>query len=386
MSGNIALCWDPTPVELRSYGGLRLWRLVERIANGSDHTALCEFHNYRPVFRLRDRADPMLFVEFLSGLQETLWVRRITCNDSVVMDMAYDLSLDKWSNIPNENETHMKSSGPDCRFYYGAVLNLVEGLLPEGAAINLAAEETMIPSVFQRVVVRQHMLSCLEARRSRNPAITRYGWEVGDGKRIYLWMPASMPGWQRRVWLEQHVGRVCPSQPGERYRIQTIVDKELGIVRVRSLGDGAESIASGRSSDSPVLDAIAREISRHGLPEVIANEKADSLDLLRPAIRALGKTCVKKLILQIFEGIGGGDYEEKRLAETYGLSRPTFSRFAGSRWKPGTASPIPDLWANVSKSLAKHEIFMEAAMGAGVWERVEQVLQDLGEGEGSHVD
>ena len=67
-------------------------------------------------------------------------------------------------------------------------------------------------------------------------------------------------------------------------------------------------------------------------------------------------------------------YEEKRLADAFGISRATFTRFAGSRWKMDADGRVPDLWANTAQTLAAHAPFMEAAEEAGVWNNVELIL------------
>ena len=119
---------------------------------------------------------------------------------------------------------------------------------------------------------------------------------------------------------------------------------------------------------------IEQELQAHGLAKVVADEKAANIDLQRPAIRALGKLQLKQLILRIFENLAQEAYEEKRLADVFGISRTTFTRFAGSRWEAALARRVPDLWANTAQTLATHGPFMEAAQEAGVWDNVELVL------------
>ena len=92
------------------------------------------------------------------------------------------------------------------------------------------------------------------------------------------------------------------------------------------------------------------------------------------AIRALGKSRLKQLILRIFDELNEEAYEEKRLADAFGLSRATFSRFAGSRWKSHSSGQIPDLWANTAQTLAGHGRFVEAAEEAGVWDEVQKIV------------
>ncbi len=71
-----------------------------------------------------------------------------------------------------------------------------------------------------------------------------------------------------------------------------------------------------------------------------------------------------------------GDYRDCVLARGFGLSKATFSRFAGSRWQIHSDGPIPDLWANTAEVLAHHTPFIQAAKDAGVWPRVTKVLRE----------
>ena len=372
MSDNAVHLADPASVE-RPCQALSLEGLIERIAEAGNAEAgnaeaLRELNDHRPLFRLRGQSEPMLLADFLRCLQETLWARMLAAGDSVVADMAYDLSIDKWSNLHNAKARDVKSSGPDCRLYYKSVLRQVRNAKPIGDSENALEEERRVARILQQAVVRHYKLACLEARRSRSRAMRRYGWDVGGGRRIYLQMPAWMTGRQRRLWLEEHVSDVDPNRPGERSRMQAIVDRELGSAYVLPLADTSDCIPSGRTCDSPVRNAIVREMRELGLPRAIANEKADSLDEQRPTIRALGKANLRKLVLRVFDDICAGCYEEKRLAVEFGLSQPTFTRFAGGEWEPGD-EPLPDLWKNVSMSLGMDAAMMEVAEGAGFADR-----------------
>jgi len=120
------------------------------------------------------------------------------------------------------------------------------------------------------------------------------------------------------------------------------------------------------------------EIRERGLPRVVADEKACNIDRQRPAIRALGPHAVRRLVLQILTGILDDDYNESSLAGQFGLSKATFSRFAGARWSPGSPGRIPDLWRNVAQVLARHTAFIEAAQEAGVWQDVKAVISEGG--------
>lgn len=355
---------------------LGLAELVERIAERDDRRALRELHDRRTAFRLQTGA-AMLLAEFAEALCTMRWAGRLTGGDQAILDRAYDLTIDKFSHLPSTAATPLplKSPGPDCRKYFRAFLQRMEHEMADRDDMDPISQEILTAEVLQRIVVRHFRLSCLEARRSRNPARTRYAWHV-NGTVLYLWMPASLWGGRRRAWLQQNVGAVDPARPGERFRIQAIVDDRLGTARHVPIGDGRCALLGGRGRLDPPAMLIEEEIAQKGLAETIADEKARHIELQRPAIRALGRAKLKRLILRIFRQIEEDRYQEKALAEAFGLSRPTLSRFAGSRWSVQAASRVPDLWANTAHTLAGHEDFVQTAREARVWPVVEKILAE----------
>ena len=114
------------------------------------------------------------------------------------------------------------------------------------------------------------------------------------------------------------------------------------------------------------------------LADTVAQEKIENIDELRPGIKKLGKRTIERLVLQIFSRISAGEYEAVRLAEQYGISKATFSRFAGSRWveKIGDTDvvKIPDLWRNTAKILAGSRVFMETVLTSGFTCKLEEIL------------
>jgi hypothetical protein len=187
-------------------------------------------------------------------------------------------------------------------------------------------------------------------------------------------MPIEMPGSRCRAWLETNVRDVDPSRPGERERIQAAIDRLWARRKVLSLDRlskhekavGADA-GSGRSF-------VEEEMSTHGLAGFVAEEKAENIADQRPTIRALGPSRLRKLIMTVFDSLAEDRFNAERIAMDYGLSKATFSRFAGSRWAGGDdiadGGDIPDLWRNTAHVLAGHEDFVTAARQAGVWDRV----------------
>jgi AraC-like DNA-binding protein len=109
---------------------------------------------------------------------------------------------------------------------------------------------------------------------------------------------------------------------------------------------------------------------------VVADEKARNIHEQRRSIRNLGEEKLKHLILRIFEDIKYDDYQDKEIATDFGLSKATFSRFAGSDWAK-TKSTIPDLWLNTAKVLSRHDGFRQIALKAGYLKEVETTLEKM---------
>lgn len=356
---------------VRGYRSLSLRQLIQRVVNQADTSALREFHNNRRVFRSGDGL-PLLLAEFVTRLAGTGWSDQYTQGRSDILERARDMTLDKFAILPAES-AEAGRGGVDCRHYFRGFLGRVDEMLAGCLdTANVLIGENAVAWALQKHVCRHFHLSFKEALRSSNPARSRYAWHF-DGGVIYLWMPASLPGFRRREWLETHVPDPQPSRPGEQARIQSIIDAHWGLPRHVSL-NGQWAGADGRCAGTAKPAASLEEaITLHGLASVVASEKADNIDLLRPAIRAIGRQKLHSLVLRIFEALSDGNYEEKALAEAFGLSRPTFSRFAGSQWRRSEGA-VPDLWKNVAQTLAQHELFTEAARNAGVWEQVEGIL------------
>jgi hypothetical protein len=306
--------------------------LAERIVCSNDREALRELHNHRTPFRLRvDR--PMTFMEFVTALSETIWALRLCGCDRSVLELALDRTIDQFSLLPDSRaeEIH-RGDGVDCRNYFGRFLRTLKASSENDNVDHSLQQEERAARALQRLVVTQFRLSCLEARRSCNPARSRYAWHLESGT-LYVWMPASFPGHKRRSWLEDNVDDPNPCRPDERYRVQAIIDAYFGVARQFSLSSGTGAAANLHSPDDPLAAAIAGESTGYELAHVAADRKAERISHQRPAIQALGKDRLKTLILSIFGALANGHYMETQLAQTFGLSKATFTRFAGSRWR-----------------------------------------------------
>ena len=68
-----------------------------------------------------------------------------------------------------------------------------------------------------------------------------------------------------------------------------------------------------------------------------------------------------------------------KIADSFGINRSTFTRFAGSNWLSQSGKsqdyPTPDLWFNTAETLASHPLFVRVAEDAGILDRLEKVLE-----------
>jgi len=358
--------------------------LAWAIYNKADRNALRELHDNRTLFNSTTNGR-VVMAEFLLELKSRDLAFQWCGRDSVAVDRAYDLTLAKFLNLPLDGKNGLQGTGddkPDCRHYYKAFHDHVNTSLQEKPAATVIEIELRAAEVLQGMVTRHFYLSCLECRRRSMKLVRRYRWQV-NGHSLTVWLPIEISGQRCRTWLESNVGNVDPTRPGERERIQSVVDRLWSRRRILSL-DRLSQQEQAVSADADFRRFFTEEeISVQGLASFVAQEKADNSADQRPTIRALGSSRLRKLVTTVFESIAEERYHAERIAEDYDLSKATFSRFAGSRWASDDdtlgVSDIPDLWRNTAHVLASHDDFVDVAKQAGVWERVRRVagIEDM---------
>jgi hypothetical protein len=272
-----------------------------------------------------------------------------------------------------ENDAQLKQEGPNCRLYYEAYTKHVTKKMETESYNSIVEKEERMATLLQNFVIHHFHLSCLECNRTGSELSRRYLWKVSSAT-LSVRLPVHIPGSQCGSWLAENIGDVDPARPGERERVQALVDRLAAKQRIFSI----DSIDKNEVSVSlPYRSVTEQEIEIKGLAGAVADEKADNIELQRPAIRKLGKDSLKKMIIQIFDGLSNGDYEASEIAQSAGVSKATFSRFAGSRWSSHAEidpnATVPDLWRNTAESLAGHPAFVEAAQTAGLWRRIRQI-------------
>ncbi|KPL24864.1 MAG: hypothetical protein AMJ75_02595 [Phycisphaerae bacterium SM1_79] len=359
------------------YRKLTLLQLAERIADGSDTKALKELHDERAIFYDQQK-NTIHLAEYIAGLMNTKIARFWSGGNTQVLEDAYNLTLDKFFNIPTRlaNSRQQGPQGPDCRYTFKAFIICAKDKLQEEPPANAIKAEIISAEILRRLITWHFLLSCLEARRQAQKLRRRYVCEI-NGKRMYLWLPWEVPGERCREWLEANIPDVDPRRPGERYRVQAVVDRLLTKRKILYLSELDRIGEKLPPSPYSVPSIIQEQISVKGLAETVADEKAKNIKHQRPAIRRLGKDKLRQLIRTVFSRLAYGNYVEKDIARPFGLSTATFSRFAGARWKKcgddTVAAVPPDLWRNTAEVLSGHPDFVVAAEKAGVWKQVSQM-------------
>lgn len=321
---------------------------------------------------------------YFSGTRKSVEIHRLD-----IADRAYDLTLDKFTNVPQESDPdgvvveigskNSLSTQTDCRRYYRALLRMVDRDLEQTQTSNMAETEMIVASAFQRFVRRHFFFSIREAQRQLNPHASRYTWSTPSGAMVLV-MPTSMNGPERRRWLEERFGDIDARDPGAREQVQLVVDNEL----LRDVVVPLDAVSYELHDSGDLLSwAAYHEISIVGIAESLAREKSAQFECLRPAIRHLGKDGVYRLVHRVVRETSSGTLSEATLASEFNLSRPALSRFAGTRWRRDTGPGrrrIPDLWRNLARVISHDEKLQEAARSVGVWESVKSYLAPVEQG------
>lgn len=363
---------------LCAYRSLSLVQLASRIVEG-DREALDELHACRRPFR-QGAGPPLRFIQYATYLRTTALDHLFFGAADETVEEATNLLIDKFSNLPSENGPELKQCAVDCRNYYRAFMKQAAQRIEKDKVTSPLEQEKVAATILQRFVNRHFCLSLREAFRRSNPLVNRYEWKIDGHKAISVWLPRSLPGSQRKAWLEGNIDAPDLSRIGEKQRIQSEINRLLLTPRIQSL-DGS-GWAPHKRTDAPELTPGygLDSISTKGLAGVVAEEKAAMIHRQRPGIRKMGPQQLKAMILYIFEQLERGDYTDSDVARYFGVSKATYSRFAGQRWRERSENrgnddaEVPDLWRNVGQTVSLHAGFCEAAQEAGVWKRIETVL------------
>ncbi len=373
--------------------------LVERIVENADEDALAVLHDTRTVFCYMGKR--LRFVEFLNILKEKKRNDLIRSGSLIdvdyVVERVYDLTVAKFQNFPvkdqkkkdrkkkdrrNEEEKPDRefAENVDCRNYFNAFLIKMEEVRREGKITSEIDEEQAAGEMLKILVFRHFRLSLKECLRNNAHSVP-YQWKVASTK-ITLYYPRHMGPDQFKTWLEENIDVPGPKTDVrlEKKRIQQRIDEELKTGYSVSCDEPSINTEL-KSDDNRALEDREGQKFVVSLSECVAREKSEHFTELRPAIRALGSKGVYNLVLRIFADITEGAYNLKEVAQSFGLSKASLSRFAGPAWSGNARQEIPDLWANTAHVLAGNTLFSEVVENAGFAGVIDDVLTMIAPGE-----
>ena len=374
---------DVIGTPLRPLRGLSMHELLRLISHGPEADALFELLQYRRLFHFYGKDGPLLLPEYLYEIRSH-WAHRSGHVAANTLDYAYDLTLDKFMALPSiktgtdqGNIDHDEADPKrrvDCRHYYAALLKNIEADGCCCSATGALMQDHIVAVRFQRYLNHHFFLSCQEAWRKANPFVSRYNWRVDGRGTITVCMPKYLKGWARRAWLEKHVDNADPKRPGERERIQGIINERMAIPNFMPF-DPQRDMAY--PSGFPAPDVQADRRTRPSFTQYLAREKALSADLQRPAIRKLGPENIERLVNVVVPNLATRERTDEDIAREFGLSKTAHCHFCGTQRhkdKKTGKTVISDLWRNAAELLSQVEAFRDAAAEAGVLKAVVTIM------------
>jgi len=336
------------------FGYLSIIELLEKIVYESDELVLNYFISNRKLLSFGNKR--VLLPEYLINLKNDNFFPFISIspNEShldIKLDSVYNRTLQKFTLLKEGNNYEF---GPYCDRQYQSLLNQIKDFVNNNPSKTEIELEKEIEKRFQKMVIRHLSYSWLEVCRNSNKLYKRYRWELSTGT-IELKKPQHIDGRSFKRWLVKHVEKPNPENNREKYRIQKIIDDWFG---VPSEIDSAD-IEYKLKEDSDPYDTL--EKYPEDFISMIASEKASSIKILRPAISKMGKSQVNGLVKKILESLQFDDLKDSQIQKEFGLSKSTYSRFAGRDWKENNNGEIPDLWKNIASIIIKDPVLLELA-------------------------
>jgi hypothetical protein len=335
---------------------LPIIELIQNIIKG-ENASLHSLHNRKFLPGIK-KNEHVTITEFINSLAETSMDNCVYTGELPEnIEYAQNLTNDKFSRIPS---LYLKRPSVDCRNYFRAFIKRMTQFKTDNPHITQLTLEAAAVKEMKGLIIRHYSLSLQEARRRNNKSFSRYCWKV-KGKKINIKMPIALAGRKRSEWLNKHIDELNPHKPEARKRIQSIIyqyfGKELFVSYVDGLKNEQEEKPVHDTDDSPALD----------LGKTVALEKIKLIKQQRPAIRKLGPLRLKLLIERIFSDLEDCCFKDGTVADDFGISKSTFSRFAGSDWLK-SKSGVPDLWRNTAEVVMAYPVFRNAVNTDGIKE------------------
>ncbi|MBI1931198.1 MAG: hypothetical protein HYS24_01510 [Ignavibacteriales bacterium] len=351
-----------------TYASKAALELIKNIVFENNETALNYFLSNRKVIAYSNKR--ILLPEFLKKLRDNNFYAIITISRNEQhleekLDLTYNRTLQKFSVLQKNQE---KIEGPYCNNQYQELLNQILEYQKQKKEATQIDVELKIEELLKRMIIRHIKYSWLEVCRMSNRLYQRYRWELPTGT-IELKKPQGIDGRDFTEWLNKNIKDPNPLQKNEKYRVQKEIDDWFGHYIEVDYSD----VENYHNKDENIYSES--EKYPENFTELIADEKSKTADQQRPAIRNLGKEKIKDLVVRILEDIL---YEKKRdikIAQEFGITKATYSRFAGSDWKKNEGGEVPDLWKNIAKIIMQNPILTELTASLGIKAVVNRILE-----------
>ena len=345
---------------LTGYSKYTVLVLVELIVGKLDKNALNELLSRR-MFFVKDKR--LNVPEYIAFLKDNF--KRDRYASVFIFEKAVDITLSKFSNIPNGCNGEI-----DCRRYFRPFLRRIK---KSTYGMKLSDQEKVAAEELRRFILRHYRWSLSDAARKKGFSKC-YVWNI-NGASYRLRMPAEMTAKQCRNWLESNVEK--PQSEGvkaEKMRLQGIIDTNLFVPSMIPLGTDCFDEFTAKTP-TPLQKVIEAEMASKPLSVCIANEKADNLDSLRNSIARIGKEKVRELVVSIFDAISTDNYKPSVLAKDFGVSPAAMTRFASLKWKNSKGnSNIPQLWANTARYLVNLPQYSKILYETGLYNKLSSIV------------
>jgi len=275
------------------------------------------------------------------------------------------MTLQKFSVLKNCSNIF---DGPFCNKQYSALAKKLKRYKKDSRVKSQLELEVEAESLLKRMLIMHIKYSWLEVCRKTNKLYNRYRWVLPEGI-IELMKPIGISGSRFKKWLKGHIIGPNPNEKGEKFRIQREIDNWFGHSSEENFDNISYMLNSEKEEDFD-LKMYPQDFS-----SLVANEKAENINQLRPSIQLLGSNKVRNLVLSILENIIYNDCNDNNIASRFGLSKATFSRFAGRDWRKNNNGDVPDLWRNIAQIVTNDPVFIEIAVSLGINSVIKEISQ-----------